>query len=49
MLKPVQWKSFPRDFLIIQIGFALFGLSIAVMIRSHLGTSSWAVLEVAFS
>ena len=49
MLKPVQWKSFPRDFLIIQIGFALFGLSIAVMIRSHLGTSPWAVLEVAFS
>jgi uncharacterized membrane protein YczE len=49
MLKPVRWKTFPRDFLVIQIGFALFGLSIAAMIRSNLGTSPWAVLEVAFS
>ena len=38
-----------RDFLVIQIGFALFGLSIATMIRSNLGTSPWAVLEVALS
>jgi len=49
MLKPVVWKTFPRDFFVIQIGFALFGLSIAMMIRSNLGTSPWAVLEVAFS
>src|SRR6476660_3911744 len=49
MLKPVRWKTFIRDFLVIQIGFALFGLSIATMIRSNLGTSPWAVLEVAFS
>jgi len=49
MLKPVLWKTFPRDFLVIQIGFALFGLSIATMIRSNLGTSPWAVLEVAVS
>src|SRR5574339_265721 len=49
MLKPVRWNTFLRDFLVIQIGFALFGLSIATMIRSHLGTSPWAVLEVAFS
>ena len=49
MLKPILWKTFPRDFLVIQIGFALFGLSIATIIRSHLGTSPWAVLEVAFS
>ena len=49
MLKPIRWKTFPRDFIVIQIGFALFGLSIALMIRSHLGTSPWAVLEVAFS
>ncbi len=49
MLKPVRWKTIPRDFLVIQIGFALFGLSIAAMIRSNLGTSPWAVLEVAFS
>src|SRR5512146_1203344 len=49
MLKPVRWNTFIRDFLVIQIGFALFGLSIATMIRSNLGTSPWAVLEVAFS
>ena len=49
MLKPVRWNTFLRDFLMIQIGFALFGLSIATMIRSNLGTSPWAVLEVAFS
>ncbi len=49
MLKPVRWNTFIRDFFVIQIGFALFGLSIAIMIRSNLGTSPWAVLEVAFS
>src|ERR1041384_7374581 len=49
MFKPVRWNTFIRDFLVIQIGFALFGLSIATMIRSNLGTSPWAVLEVAFS
>src|SRR5512146_3168269 len=49
MLKPVRWNTFIRDFLVIQIGFALFGLSIATMIRSNLGTSPWAVLEVALS
>ena len=49
MLKPVRWNTFIRDFFVIQIGFALFGLSIAILIRSNLGTSPWAVLEVAFS
>lgn len=49
MLKPVRWNTFIRDFVVIQIGFAIFGLSIAMMIRSNLGTSPWAVLEVAFS
>jgi len=49
MLKPVRWNSFARDFLVIQIGFALFGLSIALMIRSNVGTTPWAVLEVALS
>jgi len=48
-LKPVRWNRLIRDFLVIQIGFALFGLSIAMLIRSNLGTSPWAVLEVAFS
>ena len=49
MLKPIVWKTFPRDFIVIQIGFALFGLSIALMIRSNVGTTPWAVLEVALS
>lgn len=49
MLKPARWNTFVRDFIVIQIGFALFGLSIALMIRSHLGTTPWAVLEVALS
>jgi uncharacterized protein len=49
MLIPVRWKTFPRDFIVIQIGFALFGLSIAVMIRSNFGTGPWALLEVALS
>ena len=49
MLKPVRWNTFVRDFIVIQIGFAIFGFSIALMIRSHLGTTPWAVLEVALS
>jgi len=34
---------------VIQLGFALFGFSIAVMIRSNLGTNPWVVLEVALA
>jgi uncharacterized membrane protein YczE len=49
MLKPIRWKSFPRDFLVIQIGFALFGLAIAILIRANLGTSPWVILEVALA
>ncbi len=49
MFKLVIWKTFPRDLLVIQIGFALFGLSIALMICSNVGTTPWAVLEVALS
>ena len=47
-LKPVRWHTFPRDFLVIQIGFAFFALAIAFLIRSNLGTSPWVVLEMAF-
>jgi uncharacterized membrane protein YczE len=49
MLKPVRWKTFPRDFLVIEIGFLLFGLAITLMIRANLGTGAWAVLEVALA
>ena len=49
MFKPVRWKQFPRDLLVIEIGFAIFGMAIALMIRGNLGTSAWAVLEVALA
>ena len=49
LLKPIRWRTFPRDFLRIQVGFFLFGISIALMIRGNIGTSAWAVLEVALS
>jgi uncharacterized membrane protein YczE len=49
MFKPIHWKTFPKDFLRIQIGFSMFGLAIALMIRGNIGTSAWAVLEVALS
>jgi uncharacterized membrane protein YczE len=49
MLKPIRWKIFPRDFLVIQVGFLLYGLSIALAIRANLGTGTWAVLDVALS
>jgi len=49
MLKRIRWKTFPRDFFVIQIGFLLYGLSIALAIRANLGTGTWAVLDVALS
>ena len=49
MLKPIRWNTFIRDFLVIQIGFALFGLSIALTIQSNLGTGTWSVFEVALA
>ena len=49
MLKNIRWKTFPRDFFVIQIGFLLYGLSIALAIRANLGTGTWAVLDVALS
>jgi len=49
MLKPIRWNTFIRDFLVIQVGFFLFGLAITLMIRGNIGTSAWAVLEVALA
>jgi uncharacterized membrane protein YczE len=49
MFKPVHWKTFPRDLLVIEIGFTMFGLAITLMIRANLGTGAWAVLEVALA
>jgi len=49
MFKPIRWKTFPRDFLVIEIGFTLFALAIVLMIGSNLGTTAWAVLDVALA
>jgi uncharacterized membrane protein YczE len=49
MLKPIRWNTFIRDFFVIQIGFALYGLSIALTIQANLGTSTWSVFEVALA
>ncbi|WKZ37513.1 MAG: hypothetical protein QY332_06150 [Anaerolineales bacterium] len=49
MLKPIRWNTFVRDFIRIQFGFILFGLAITLMIRGNIGTSAWAVLEVALA
>jgi len=49
MLKPIRWNTFIRDFFVIQIGFALYGLSIALTIQADLGTNTWSVFEVALA
>jgi uncharacterized membrane protein YczE len=49
MLKTIQWKTFPRDFLIAQLGYAIYGLAIALIIQAGLGTGPWAVLAVALA
>jgi uncharacterized membrane protein YczE len=49
MFKTIQWKSFPRDFFIAQVGFAIYGLAIALIIQASLGTGPWAVLSVALA
>ena len=49
MLKPASWKTFPRDFLIAQLGYVIYGVAIALMIQAELGTGPWAVLSVALA
>ncbi len=49
MLKPIRWNTFLRDLLRIELGFLMFGMAIALLIRGNIGTSAWAVLEVALS
>jgi uncharacterized membrane protein YczE len=49
MLKPIRWNTFIRDFIVIQIGFLLYGLAIALIVRANLGTGTWVVLEVALA
>lgn len=49
MLKPIRWNTFIRDFIVIQIGFLLYGLALALIVRANLGTGTWLVLEVALA
>lgn len=49
LLKPINWKTLPRDFVVIQIGLGLYGFALAMFIQAGLGTSTWAVFEVAMS
>jgi uncharacterized protein len=49
MLRPVRWNTFIRDLFVIQIGFLLYGLALALLIRASLGTSTWLVLEIALA
>jgi uncharacterized membrane protein YczE len=49
MLKPIRWNTFLKDFFVIQIGFLLYGLALALLIRANVGTSTWLVLEVALA
>ena len=43
------WDRFARDFVFIQIGFALFGLSIDILVNANLGLDSWDVLQMALT
>lgn len=49
MLRPIRWNTFARDLIVIQIGFLLYGLALALLIRASLGTSTWLVLEIALA
>lgn len=49
MFKPIRWNTFIRDLFVIQIGFALFGFSLALIIQANLGTGPWSVFEVAIA
>lgn len=49
MLKPIHWKTFPRDLAVAMLGFAIYGLAIALIIQAELGTGPWAVFAVALA
>jgi uncharacterized protein len=43
------WRRFAYDFLVIQIGFLLYGLSINMMVQANLGLNPWDVLHMALT
>jgi len=49
MFKPIHWQTFPRDLAVAMLGFAIYGVAIALIIQADLGTGPWAVLAVALA
>lgn len=49
MLRPIRWNTFVRDLFVIQFGFLLYGLALALIIRANIGTGTWLVLEIALA
>lgn len=43
------WRRFAYDFVVIQIGFVLFGLAIDMMVQAKLGLGPWDVLHMALT
>ena len=43
------WRRFARDFVVIQFGFFLFGVSINMTVQANLGLSPWDVLHMALT
>jgi uncharacterized membrane protein YczE len=43
------WKHFAYDFFIIQIGFALFGVAIDIIVKASIGLDSWDVFQMALT
>jgi len=46
LFKPIEWKTFIKDNLRLQIGFLMYGLAIGLMIQASLGNGPWSVLDV---
>lgn len=49
MFKTIHWQTFPRDLAVAMLGFAIYGVAIALIIQAGLGTGPWAVLAVALA
>ena len=49
MLRPIRWNTFVKDFFVIQIGFMLYGLALALLDPRKRGAGTWLVLEIALA
>ncbi len=43
------WRRLARDFLVIQVGFLLFGIAIDIIVQASTGLDSWDVLQMALT